>query len=198
MKFATLFHTAFTFWVVLDPLGNIPIVISLLRPYGHKRQQRILMRELFLALLAMYLFLFFGIGFFNLLRVESSTLELSGGIILFLIAIRMVFAMPRKKADKPAKEPFIVPIAIPAIAGPGILALISLYGGSGLLAKGEAILAITLAWAGCIPFLMLASFFKKWLGENGLVTVERLFGYMIILLSTQMALSGLMEFFKSP
>lgn len=198
MDLKTLLHTSFLFWVVLDPLGNIPIVLSTLHSFDPKRQRTIIWRELFLSLIVMIIFLFFGIGFFSLLQINTASLQMAGGLLLFLLAIRMIFSRPKTEKESsvpPNKEPFLVPIAVPAIAGPGILSMISLYGGSAIESKMTTLVAILVAWAATIPFLLVSSFLKNWLGENGLVAAERLFGYIIVLLSIQMSLEALTRFF---
>ncbi|MCH9627045.1 MAG: hypothetical protein S4CHLAM2_06790 [Chlamydiales bacterium] len=186
-----LFHMTFLFLIVLDPLGNVPIFVGVLRHYAPKRQREIILRELLIALGIMVVFLFFGQGFFKLLNVSESSLQIAGGIILFLIAIRMIFASPSsKKAGRAPKDPLIVPLAIPAVAGPAILATMTLYGGSGE-SKLLVLAAVLIAWLFLLPVLLFSPSLKRFLGTNGLTAVERLFGYLVVLVSTQMALSGL-------
>ncbi len=192
----TLFHMAFTLIVVLDPLGNIPIFASLLKHFDAKKQREIIIRELLISLGLMIVFLFFGQGFFHFLNVKESSLQIAGGIILFLIAIRMVFSTPKyeRVGQKIPKDPFIVPLAIPAIAGPAILATLTLFGGSGA-SKITVLGALLIAWALMVPTLLLSPYLKKLLGENGIVGVERLFGYLVVLIATNMAISGFLAAF---
>lgn len=189
-------HMVFLFWIVMDPLGNVPIFVGLLKHFDPAKQRRIILRELLIALGVMFCFLFFGQGFFHLLNISGPSLQVSGGTILFIIAIKMIFSSPKpEQAGRIPKDPFIVPLAVPAVAGPAILATITLYGG-GLENNVLVLIAIIIAWACLLPILMFASILKQLLGDNGVVAVERLFGYIVVLVSAQMALTGLLDVFK--
>lgn len=191
MNMTEILHLAFLFWIILDSVGNVPIFVSLLKYYEPARQRRIIMRELLIALFFMIIFLFFGHGFFTLLNVSPQSLQLAGGIILFIIAMRMILSGPKKElSGPPPKEPLIVPLAVPAVSGPGILATIILYSGAENSKLGVFI-AILIAWLLSIPPLLFAPSIKAWIGENGTVTIERLFGYIIVLIAVQMALEGI-------
>ena len=190
-----LFHMTFLFLIVMDPLGNVPLFVGILRPFDPAKQRQIIVRELLIALGFMVIFLFFGQGFFALLNVSDSSLQMAGGIILFIIAIRMIFSTPHaEKMARTPKDPLIVPLAVPAVAGPAILATITLYGGTGEN-KLLVLLAVVIAWLFLLPTLLFSTYLKKWLGENGIIAVERLFGYLVVLVSTQMALNGLLSAF---
>lgn len=194
IEVGALFHMILLFWIVLDPFGNLPIFVSFLQHFNPQRQRKIIIRELLIALGIMVIFLFFGQGFFHLLNISTPSLQITGGIILFIIAIKMIFSTPKpeKDTERIPKDPLIVPLAIPAVAGPAILATLTLYGG-GLQNNITVLIAIVVAWLLVLPILLFSPLIKKFLGENGLVAAERLFGYIIILISTQMALNGLSE-----
>lgn len=198
MSLFALLHMAFVFWVVMDGVGNVPLFAALLSPFDPPKQRWIIIRESLIALAVMVTFFFFGEGFFKLLQISSSSLQIAGGIILFLIAIRFIFSVPPDEGIKRIpRDPLIVPLAIPAFAGPGILATISLYGkqlGDGQLA---VLLAILIGWIFTVPVLLLSSTLKKLLKSNGLVALERLFGYIIILIATQMATGGVLSILKN-
>ncbi len=186
-----LFHMTFLFLIVMDPLGNVPIFVGVLRHHEPKKQREIILRELLIALGIMVIFLFCGQGFFRLLHVSESSVQIAGGIILFIIAIRMIFATPSgEKTTRVPKDPLIVPLAVPAVAGPAILATMTLYGGSGA-SKLLVLTAVAIAWLCLLPILLFSPSLKKLLGENGLTAVERLFGYLVVLVSAQMAFNGL-------
>ncbi len=192
MNLSALVHMVFLFWIVLDPFGNIPIFISLLKHFDPEKQKKIIIRELLIALGIMIVFLFFGQGFFQLLNITEASLQMAGGIILFMIALNMIFSSHKnRKTERIPKDPLIVPLAVPAVAGPGILATITLYGG-GLQNNLLVLIAIVFSWLLLLPVLLFAPKFKQFLGENGMITAERLFGYIVILISTQMALNGLL------
>jgi multiple antibiotic resistance protein len=193
----SLFQLVFLFWVVMDSLGTLPIFVSLLKHFEPSKQYRIITRELLFALALMILFLFFGQTFLGLLNISHAALEIAGGTILFLIAIKMIFSKPsfEKKEKNLSRDPLIVPLAVPSIAGPAILATIALYGG-GIQNKATVLLAVVIAWALSLIVLLLSPFLNTRLGENGVVAIERLFGYIVVLISTQMAFTGLVSALK--
>lgn len=197
MDWSSFFHMTLIFWIVMDSPGNIPIFVSILNQFEPKKQRWIIWREMLIALVVLILFLFFGEAFFKTIHIDNASLQIAGGTILFLIAIRLLFSLPYSaRKEKVVKEPLIVPLAIPCVAGPGILAMISLYSG-GLASNNLYVLSgIVFAWLFSLPFLLLSSFLKKIVGENGLAALERLFGYLIILIATQMALKGLISAFN--
>ncbi|NGX61462.1 MAG: hypothetical protein K940chlam9_00948 [Chlamydiae bacterium] len=187
----SFFHMALLFWIIMDPVGNLPIFVSLLKHLSPQEQRKVISREMVIALLIILLFLFFGHGFFSLFQIDEAAMELTGGIILFLIALQMVFSSPdhEKKKGLP-KDPFIVPLAVPAVAGPAILATITLYSASEV-PKGVVMGALILAWALTLPILLFAPYLKKWLGNNGIIATERLFGYIVVLIAAEMSIEGL-------
>ncbi|MCH9609104.1 MAG: hypothetical protein S4CHLAM45_08670 [Chlamydiales bacterium] len=182
------------FLLLVDPVGNVPFFVSVLKHVDPKRQKFIILRELVIALLIMIFFLFFGEIFFRVINITQNTLEITGGIILFIIALDMLFSKPLLAVEKKKvyKEPLIVPLAIPATAGPAILAVIVLYGGKEV-SKGLLLLVILLTWLISVPILLLAPTIKRLLGDNGAVAVERIFGYIVVLLSVQMVAHGLLS-----
>lgn len=194
---STLIHLSLIFLIIMDPLGNVPLFVAVLKHLDPKRQSRIIVREMLIALAVMILFLFFGAGFFKLLNVDEYSLEITGGVILLLIAIPMIFSHPPgdEIASSSKRDPLIVPLAIPAVAGPAILAAITVYGGGVEESKWIVLLAVVIAWLLTLPALLLAPFLKKWMGDNGLTAVEHLFGYLLVLVSGQMILHGFMGAF---
>lgn len=196
MNLDNFLHMTFVFWVLMDAIGNIPIFVALLSQYEPKRQRQIILREMFIALIIMIIFLFFGEGILELLNIDTPTLQIAGGIIIFLIALRLLFAPPRDETKVHLqREPLIVPLAVPSVGGPGILAAISLWGGLGEN-KIALLSAVVLAWLLSLPFVLLAPFFRKIVGDNGLTALERLFGYLIALIAIDMALNGFVATFK--
>ncbi len=186
----TLTHMIFLFWIVMDSLGTLPIFVSLLKQFEPAKQRKIIIREMSIALLIMVIFLFFGRGFLEFLRISHSSLEISGGVIIFLLAVKMIFAKPDvENKGRPPKDPLIVPLAVPLIAGPGILATITLY--AGVTQNNLLVLtAVIVAWGFSLPLLLFSPFLTRVFGANGIVATERLFGYILVLISAQMVCSG--------
>ncbi len=193
-----ILHLTILFWIILDSLGNVPIFASQLKHLKPNRQRFVIIREMLIALGIMIFFLFFGEAFFSILDVNQHALEMTGGLVLFVIALNMIFAKPESAEevdDAHFKEPMIVPLAIPATAGPAILAALVLYGGSETH-RGIVLIALVLAWLFSLPILLLSPLLKRFLGDNGTAAIERLFGYLLVLISTQMTIHGLLGTFK--
>lgn len=182
-------------FLIMDPLGNLPIILSILKHVDPERRRKILVRELCFALLILLLFLFAGKGILSFLHVEPETLSISGGIILFIIAIRMIFPQAGSVTGLAAgEEPFIVPMAIPMIAGPSVIASVLLLSTQNPDSLVELSAAVLIAWGATFIILMFYNFFHKLLGERGLKAVERLMGLMLVMISTQMFLNGLKSY----
>lgn len=176
----------------MDPLGNTPLFLSLLKDLPAKRRRYIIARELLIALGIMLTFLFFGQGLLNLLELEQESVTIAGGIVLMIIGLRMVF--PTKDGvmgDQTGGEPFIVPLAIPLIAGPSALATLILMVHSDPNALGKWISALMLAWGSAALVLSAAPFLYSLLKERGLSALERLMGMLLIMIAVQMLLNGL-------
>lgn len=183
-------------FLIMDPLGNLPVVLSILKHIDPKRRRKVLVRELLFALVILLAFLYAGRSILGFLHVQPETLSISGGIILFIIAIRMIFPSAGSITGLAAgEEPFIVPVAIPMIAGPSLIAalllLSSQYHEHMLMLTGS----LLMAWVGTSFILMFYNFFHRILGERGLKALERLMGLLLVMVSTQMFLNGIKSFF---
>ncbi|WP_343192495.1 YhgN family NAAT transporter [Buchnera aphidicola (Taiwanaphis decaspermi)] len=176
--------------LIMDPLGNLPIFISILKNVNPKKQKIILIREMFISLIIMTFFLFEGEKILGILNIKTETVSISGGIILFLISIKMIF--PSKSNKKILQEePFIVPLAIPLIAGPSLLATLMLL--SHKYQKNIFCLFVSLiiSWFCTFIILLSSNYFFKLFGLKGVNALERLMGLILVMLSTQMFLDGL-------
>ena len=191
-----MFSIAFALFLLMDPVGNVPIFISILKDINPKRQRRIILRELIIALIIIILFNFLGDALLGFLNVTMPTILISGAIILFLIALKMIFP-GRRDPDveiPQEKEPFIVPLATPLVAGPAVLAAVMLYSGQHQADMTMTLSAIVIAWAASTLILLGSSFWKKLLGWRGLVACERLMGLILTLIAVQMFLEGIEMF----
>jgi multiple antibiotic resistance protein len=195
MDWMMLMTVTFSLFILMDPLGNVPIFIAVLRRVPARRQRKIILRELLIALGIIIAFNLIGDFILTLLGVSEDTVKIAGGIILFLIALKMVFPTDKGFSDSDIheREPFIVPLAVPLIAGPAVLAAVILY--SHELPNDWIVLAaIVLAWIASTIILLSSSFFQKVLGKKGLTACERLMGLLLTLIAVQMFLSGLKSF----
>ncbi len=192
-----IISAAVMLFLIMDPLGNLPVLLSILKHLEPKRRRLVLVRELIFALIILMLFLFAGQSILNFLHVQPETLSISGGIILFIIAIKMIFPQPGGVTGLAAgEEPYIVPIAIPMIAGPSVIASLLLLSNQQPDRMMDWSLAVLLAWGASFLILMFYDFFHKLLGERGLRAVERLMGLLLVIISIQMLLNGVSSYFK--
>lgn len=190
--------TATMLFLIMDPLGNLPIVLSILKHLDKKRRRAVLIRELLFALVILMLFLFAGKNILGFLHVDPETLSISGGVILFIIAIKMIFPSAGSITGLAAgEEPFIVPMAIPMIAGPSLIASLLLLSTQYPNQLWELSAAVFIAWLATFFILMFYGFFHRVLGERGLKAVERLMGLMLVMISTQMFLDGVKSYMAS-
>jgi len=184
-----------TLLFVMDPLGNIPVFLSILKDVDEKRRQWILARELLIALIVLLIFLWGGEAVLNLLGLRQESISIAGAIILFLIAIRMIFPSPfGLMGESPEGEPFIVPLAIPMVAGPSALAISMLMVTSDPSRMFDWTMALVGAWAASAIILMCAPLLLKALGNRGLIAVERLMGMILVIISVQMFFDGVGSF----
>jgi multiple antibiotic resistance protein len=189
---AEILSSAVVLFFVMDPLGNIPVFLSLLKDIEPKRRWKIISRELLIALIILLIFLFFGQQLLNLLQLESESVSIAGGIILFIIGIRMVFPSRRGvMGDQLEGEPFIVPLAIPLIAGPSTLATLMLFVHSDPTNMLNWLSVLLIAWAITAVILLSAPIFFKILRKRGLAAIERLMGMILIMISVQMLVTGI-------
>ena len=192
----TIASAALLLFLILDPLGNIPVFLSLLRTLPPQRQRIVLARELLIALGVLMAFLWGGKYFLEVMHLRQESVSIAGGIVLFLIGIRMIFPPPEGlMGELPDGEPFIVPMAIPLVAGPSGMAAVMLMGSNEPGRLGEWSLALLVAWAATAAILFSATYLYKWLGSRVLTAVERLMGMLLVAISVQMFLDGLGAYF---
>lgn len=192
----TTLSAAILLFLILDPLGNIPIFLSQLKPLAPGRRRWVLARELLIALGVLFLFLLFGRQLLDLMHLRQESVSIGGGIVLFLIGLKMIFPGSEPMfGDTPEGEPFIVPLAIPCVAGPSGMAAVMLLANSDPARTVDWSLALLLAWAGTAVILFSATALYRLLGARTLIAVERLMGMLLVALSVQMLLDGLALYF---
>ncbi len=184
--------------LVLDPVGNVSTFMALLKGVEPARRKKVILRECAAAAVLLFLFLAVGERFLKLLGLSQSSLGIAGGIILFLIALRMVFESSDKVfGGLPQGEPFIVPLAIPMLVGPSALATVILLSTEHHVGVGSAMLAILLAMAVTTAVLLLGERITRVLGERGLQAMERLMGLLLTAIAVEMFLRGIREFMRA-
>lgn len=188
---------ALLLFLILDPLGNIPVFLGLLRRLPPARQRVVLGRELLIALGVLMLFLWCGKYALDLMHLRQESVSIAGGIVLFLIGIRMIFPPPEGlMGEIPDGEPFIVPMAIPLVAGPSGMAAVILMGSNEPARLADWSLALLIAWAGTAAILFSATVLYRWLGQRVLTAVERLMGMLLVAISVQMLMDGIATYLK--
>ena len=188
----TLLSAAVLLFLVIDPVGNAPVFASLLSHLPANRRRQVIARELLFALGVMVAFLFLGEKLLGVLQISEPALSISGGIILFLIALRMIFLDPSEIFGRsPEGEPFFVPLAVPLIAGPSALATILLLRAQDPEGWPKWLAAVLLAWLAGAIVLLAADPLTNCLGQRGASAVQRLMGMLLTTVSVQMFLSGL-------
>lgn len=182
--------------LITDPVGNIPIFVKTLRHVAPHRRSLVIVREVVIAFLLLLLFMFVGKSFLTTMNLSDVSLQIAGGVILFLIALRMIFPPTEFKpegapvADEILAEPLIVPLAIPALAGPSALATVMLLVSQAPERKLEWVAALTVTMLVCAVVLVLAERIQRLLGERVVIAVERLMGLILVAVSVEMLLRG--------
>lgn len=187
----SLFSAALLLFFVMDPFGNAPLAISLLRDVEKSRRRFVLMRELLIALGVLVFFLFFGEYMLRFMGLQQESVSIAGGIVLGVIGLRMIF--PSKEGvmgHQVGGEPFIVPLAIPLIAGPSAMAMVIVMAKSNPGQMGMWLGALLLAWVATALVMMASPLLLRVLRERGLTAIERLMGMVLIMLAVQMVING--------
>ncbi|OGT60463.1 MAG: hypothetical protein A3E01_11170 [Gammaproteobacteria bacterium RIFCSPHIGHO2_12_FULL_63_22] len=184
--------TALLLFLILDPLGNIPVFLSILKPLTPARRRIVLLREMLIALGVLFAFLWGGSYVLELMHLRQESVSIAGGIVLFLIGLKMIFPSPEGMfGETPGGEPFIVPLAIPLVAGPSGMASVMLLGSQEPDRMADWSLALFLAWLATAVILFSATRLYKVLGQAFLVAVERLMGMLLVAISVQMLMDGI-------
>jgi len=191
----TIFSAALLLFLVLDAFGNIPLFLAALSSVDPKRRTRFLARELLAALAVLLAFLFGGQFLLRAIHVSDTSLTIAGAILLFIIAMRMVFPPAKAVSDHEIEgEPFIVPLAVPFVAGPSAMASILFISNQEPDRWMEWLAAVVIAWGATAAILLASSSLTRFLGKRGLLAIERLMGMVLVTIAVQMFMSGLQQF----
>lgn len=184
--------------IIMDPLGNLPIFMSILKHLEIKRRRIVLIREMLIALILMLIFLYSGEHILIFLNLRTETVSISGGIVLFLISFKMIFPVPEEDNNSLNKEdePFLVPLAIPLIAGPSLLATLMLLAQQYTHKISFLLCCLFIAWLLTLIILLLSNVFLRFLGNKGINALERIMGLILIMIATQMFLDGIRCYLK--
>lgn len=198
MNWAEIASAGVTLFLIMDPLGNVPVFNAVLAKVEPRRRLRVVARELVIALVILFGFLLAGNTILAFLGLTESSLNIAGGVLLFIISLRMIFPNRIDASDEvETDDPFIVPLAVPLIAGPSTIAVLLLLS-SGQPGKiVEWSVALCFAWLGTTLLLLSSQKILAFIGARGSRALERLMGMILVILATQMLLNGIRDFVKA-
>jgi MarC family membrane protein len=177
--------------LITDPLGNVPLFVSSLRAVPPERRARVIVREVLIAFGLLLAFMFVGQSFLKAMNLSDVSLQIGGAVVLFLIALRMVFPPPAQDSPMPEAEPLIVPLAIPALAGPSAMATVLLLVSQAPERRLEWVAALSVTMAVCAVVLLLAERLQRMVGLRVVSAFERLMGLILVSISVEMLIRGM-------
>jgi MarC family membrane protein len=180
--------------LITDPFGNIPIFVNALRNVAPERRMRVILREVLIAFLLLLSFMFIGDGFLHLMNLSDLSMQIAGAVVMFLIALRMIFPSGTVEADTLLGEPLIVPLAIPALAGPSALATVMLLVAQAPERRLEWIAALCVTMVVCAVVLVLSERIQRLAGQRVMMAFERLMGLILVAIAVEMLLRGIKLF----
>jgi len=185
--------------LVLDPLGSLPIFIPIMRGVAPARRRMVAVREVGIAFAVLFAFMFFGDAFLRLMRLSERSLEVAGGVILLMVAIRMIFSAEGGVygGGVEGKEPLIFPLAVPLLAGPSAMATVLLLASRQPARVMEWVAALVCAMAVSGTVLLLCDRIRRWVGDSVVSALEKLMGLVLTAIAVEMILAGLKRYFFS-
>lgn len=194
MNWPDIAAAAVTLFFIMDPLGNMPVFNAILEHFDSRRRAKVFAREMLFALVILMVFLWAGTVILDFMQLSQPSLSIAGGVLLFIIALRMIFPQPARDQDIEVEDPFIVPLAMPMVAGPSTIAILLLLSSSQPDHLWEWSVALLIAWGGTAAILTASPYLLRFLGDRGSRALGRLMGMLLILIATQMLLNGVAEF----
>ncbi len=194
MDTSALLSLILTLILVMDPIGNIPLFLTLLKELEPRRRRHVIVREMLIALVVMLVFLFFGSHILAFLGLKTQSVAIAGAIVLLLIALRMIFPQAGGAMGEMEGEPLVVPLAIPFVAGPSTLATLILFSAAHERHFALWSGALIVAWAVSLIILLCSTRLYHLLGERGIAAMERLMGMVLVMISVQMFMDGVIQF----
>ncbi len=192
----SIISTAILIFFILDPFGNVPLLLSILKNVDKQKHRKIIIREILLGFTILVIFLFFGEKFLNIFHLETQAITIAGGIIFFVIALKMIFPDPSGESMFSVKkddDPLVVPIAMPMIAGPAALATLLVLAKTNSEHIGSLFVSLLLGWGLSSLVLLLSPFLYKLLKTKGLTALERLMGMLLLMMAVQMFIDGIRD-----
>jgi len=191
-----ILSTSILLLFILDPFGNVPLLLSVLKNVDPSKHRKIIVRELLIGLFILVIFLFFGERFLSIFGLETQAITIAGGIIFFVIALKMIFPDPNGHslfASSSDEEPLVVPIAIPMISGPASIASLMLLVKSHPTEINNILISVLIAWFVTSAILLSSPQLYKVLKRRGLTAMERLMGMLLLMMAVEMFIKGVRE-----
>lgn len=191
-----IIHYAFAIFLIANPTGNCPAIVALIKDFDLETQNRIMRREWLLSLGFAFFFLLIGESFLSLLGIATYAVTIAGGVLLLFVALFMIF--PREEETKDIalrKEPCLVPIATPLIAGPSLMAALMIYSKQSIPFSVITI-SLFIAWVIVGVVLLASPYMLRYLGKRGLMAFEQLMGMVVCMLAVQLMVKGSIDFIK--
>ena len=189
-----ILSTSILLLFILDPFGNVPLVLSVLKNVDPSKHRRIIIREMLIGLVILLIFLFFGEGFLSIFGLETQAITIAGGIIFFVIALKMIFPDPNGHSlfvSSSDEEPLVVPIAIPMVSGPASIASLMLLVKSHPSEINNILISVLIAWLVTSIILLFSPQLYKVLKRRGLIAMERLMGMLLLMMAVEMFIKGI-------
>ncbi len=196
----SFFQSFILLLLVTDPFGNVPLFVSTLRQVAPERRNRVVLRECMIAFGLLLVFMIVGRPFLEALQLSEVALRIGGGVVLFLIALRMVFPQPGGvfgQTHAGATEPLIVPLAIPALAGPSALVTVLLFSSQAKMSMWLCAAVISLVAVVWLAVLLAAERLQRVLGDAVMTAFERLMGLILTAIAIEMLLAGVRAYVAS-
>jgi multiple antibiotic resistance protein len=197
MDWVEIASVSATLFLIMDPLGNVPVFNAVLSRLSPEKRTRVIVRELVLALLILLGFLFAGNSILSFLGLTQPSLNIAGGVLLFIISLRMIFPGRERSTEFETDDPFIVPLAVPLIAGPSTIAVLLLLSSTRPDETASWAVSLVVAWLATTVLLVSSPYLLKLIGTRGSRALERLMGMVLVILATQMLLDGIRDFARA-
>jgi multiple antibiotic resistance protein len=192
----TIASAIFLLFLIMDPFANVPIFLGLLKNVPESRRRIIIIRELLIALFVLLLFMFSGQHILQLLQISESSLGVAGGVVLFLISLKMIFSGSEDIfTNTPDGEPLVVPLAIPLIAGPSAIAAVILIMANDPNRWVDWGIALVVAWSLVGLILIFSEKFSRHISHKAFAAIERLMGILLTIIAVDMILDGIKKAF---
>lgn len=192
----TIASAIFLLFLIMDPFANVPIFLGLLKNVPATRRRTIIIRELLIALLILLIFMFSGKYILQLLQISESSLGVAGGVVLFLISLKMIFSGSEDIfANTPEGEPLVVPLAVPLIAGPSAIAAVILIMANDPSRWMDWSVALLVAWGLVGVILIFSEKFSHHISHKAFAAIERLMGILLTIIAVDMILDGIKKAF---